>query len=205
MTVLVLARHSERGLNPETPRLVMCATHISMHLDGEVHVMLAGRHSRTAVDEAAQIQGVSRVLCCPRPLDEQDPQRDHAQRALALLSGYSHVLCPNDADGPLWARHLANALAFEAVSGVVEVVRDDTFVRLQSNGYPEQIRCPVEQLAVLTVDAACFDEAPPLGCASIEYCDTATGRLGMPAPIEPRLAPAAQADPLNDLPVGCMP
>ena len=62
MTVLVIAEHDNTALKGATFNTITAARELSLFGNGEVHVLITGNSANAAVDAAAQISGVSKVL-----------------------------------------------------------------------------------------------------------------------------------------------
>src|SRR5690242_18106261 len=90
MTNLVIAEHDNKGLKGATGHVVTAAAAIG----GEIHVLVAGANCRGAAEEAAKLEGVSKVLLAESPALEHAVAEDLAAIVLDLAKNYSHVLAP---------------------------------------------------------------------------------------------------------------
>ena len=58
MTMLLLADHDNQALSDQTAKALTAASEIG----GDVHVLVAGKDCKTVADEAAKLDGVTKVL-----------------------------------------------------------------------------------------------------------------------------------------------
>ena len=58
MTILLLAEHDNSALSEQTAKALSAAAKIG----GDVHILVAGQGAQGVADEAAKLDGVSKVL-----------------------------------------------------------------------------------------------------------------------------------------------
>jgi electron transfer flavoprotein alpha subunit len=164
MAVLLIGEVTDGSLGLDaTAKAVTAASGL-----GEVHVLCAGASARDAAAQAAQIQGVSKVLVA------EDPSLGHrlAEPTAALIVGlapaYSHVLAPATTDAKNVLPRVAALLDVMVISDVTGIGGADTFERPIYAGNAIQTVRSSDPVKVLTIRPASFDAAPVGGSAPIE-------------------------------------
>ena len=99
MTILIIAEHDNIELKRSTLNAVTAATEISMHLDGQIHVLVVGHHANSVKEAASQILGVSKVLWSDGTQFEHGLAENVANQVLRIAANYSHILFPATAAG----------------------------------------------------------------------------------------------------------
>lgn len=169
MTILVIAEHDNASLTAATLNTVGAAAVMSMFLDKEIHVLVAGHNAQGAADAAASVAGTGKVLLIDAPQLADGLAENIEAAVLGIAKSYSHIVLPATAYG----RNIASRLA--AKLGVA-LIRDITAV--ESAGIFERAICAdkvvttVEShdpVRVITVRATAFDPvATEGGSAMIE-------------------------------------
>eukprot|EP00656_Telonema_subtile_P036713 TRINITY_DN4075_c0_g1_i4.p1 TRINITY_DN4075_c0_g1~~TRINITY_DN4075_c0_g1_i4.p1 ORF type:complete len:334 (+),score=115.28 TRINITY_DN4075_c0_g1_i4:139-1140(+) len=167
-STLVLADHANSALAPSTLHTVSAAK----ALGGDICVLISGNGAADAATEAAQIEGVSRVLVA-----NSDALASNLSENLAkLLQGiqekesFTHVMGSTSAVAKSTLPRLAALLDVAAITDVTGVESEDTFVRPT---YAGNAICRVQSadtVKVLSVRATAF-EAAPVGAGSGEVVE----------------------------------
>jgi electron transfer flavoprotein alpha subunit len=171
MTILVIAEHDNTQLKPATLNTVAAAA----KLGGAIELLVAGQGCAPAAEQAAQVQGLARVLRA----DEAHYAHALAEELAGLVAGlaqrYTHVLAPATTFGKNFMPRVAARLDVAQISDVVEVVSGDTFVRPIYAGNALATVQSKDPIKLITVRTTAFD---------------AVGAEGGEAKIEPVEAPA---------------
>ena len=125
MAALVIAEHDNASLKASTLNTVTAAAQCS----NEVHILVAGHDCAAAGAAAAQIAGVSKVLIAEGAQFANGLAENVAEQALALASGYTHVLAPATAYGKNILPRVAARLDVGQISEITKVDSPDTFER----------------------------------------------------------------------------
>ena len=164
MAVLLLAEVTDGTLNMDaTAKAVDAAATL-----GDVTVLCTGASCAGAADEAATIEGVSKVLCA------EDPQYGHrlaepvAALVVSLAGDFSHVVAPATTDAKNILPRIAALLDVMVLSDVSGIVDADTFERPIYAGNAIQTVKSSDKIKVLTVRTSTFDAAPTGGSATVE-------------------------------------
>jgi electron transfer flavoprotein alpha subunit len=165
MTILVIAEHDNAHLKAATLNTVAAA----MKIGGDIHVLVAGSSARTVADQAAQINGVAKVLLADAPHLADGLAENVAEQVLAVASSYSHILFPATAAGKNVAPRVAARLDVAQVSDVIAVDAPDTFQHPIYAGNAIATVQSADAIKVVTVRTTAFDAAPGQGgAASVE-------------------------------------
>jgi electron transfer flavoprotein alpha subunit len=156
MTALVIAEHDNASLKGSTNHAVSAARRCS----NEVHLLVAGHRSGSAVEEAARIAGVAKVLVADAPHFADGLAENVAAQVLALAGGYTHVLAPATAYGKNIAPRVAACLDVAQVSDITAVLAPDVFERPVYAGNAIATVQSADAVKVVTVRTTGFDPAP---------------------------------------------
>lgn len=159
MTALVLAEHDHGTLKAATLNTITAA----LQCGGEVHLLVAGHSAAGAVQAAAQIAGVSKVLHADAPQLAEQLGENIADQVVALAQGYSHLLFPATAHGKNVAPRVAALLDVAQISDAIKVVSADTFERPIYAGNAIATVQSTDAIKVVTVRTTGFDAAAAQG------------------------------------------
>lgn len=154
MTVLLVAGHDGRNLNPAVCHAVSAAAKL-----GEVHLLLAGENLEQPAAQAAQIRGVRRVLAAESAQYRENLAEDVAALALSLADGYGYFISAADSFGKNVMPRLAALLDCQQISDLIEIKDKNTFIRpIYAGNVLATVRSN-ESKMVLTVRSSAFDAA----------------------------------------------
>ena len=165
MAILVLAEHDNRQLKPGVTNAVAAAQKIG----GEIHLLVAGTGCSEAASAAAQVAGVTKVLCADATHYAGGSPENLAPLLVGIAGNYSHVLASASAYGKNVMPRLAALLDVAQISEIISVESPDTFVRPIYAGNAFATVQSVDAIKVITVRATGFDAvAASGGTATIE-------------------------------------
>ncbi|TAL92289.1 MAG: electron transfer flavoprotein subunit alpha/FixB family protein [Rhodanobacter sp.] len=124
--ILVIAEHLGGKLNPSTARAVSAASAIKPEA---IDVLVLSDAPDAMAAEAAQIEGVSRVLTIARSENAHALAAVLAPQVAKTAAGYSHVFAPSTTFGKDLAPRVAALLGVAQVSDVMSVEGSHTFKR----------------------------------------------------------------------------
>lgn len=154
MSILVIAEHDNSELKPATLNTVTAALQL-----GEVHVLVAGANCGAPADQAALIEGVSKVLKADADIYANDLAENSGALIVSLASGYSHVLAPATTRGKNIMPRVAALLDVAQISEIIEVKSEDTFVRPIYAGNALATVQSGDSVKIITVRITGFDAA----------------------------------------------
>jgi electron transfer flavoprotein alpha subunit len=167
MSALVLAEHDNHSLKSATLHAVTAAR----ALTDDVHVLVVGQSAEAAVDAAAAIPGVARVLRAEAPYLAQPTAENVAATTLAAIGrgSYSHVVAAATSFGKNVLPRVAAKLDVAQISDITAIEGQDTFVRPIYAGNAFATIRALDAIKVLTIRTTAFDAAGTSGGnASIE-------------------------------------
>jgi electron transfer flavoprotein alpha subunit len=172
MTALVLAEHDNHAIRAATLNTVTAAAKAG----GEVHVLVVGHHAADAAQQAAKIQGVSKVLLADAPQFEGGLAEPVAAQVVALAGAYSHVFGAATAYGKNILPRVAAKLDVAQVSDIISVESPDTFTRPIYAGNAIATVQSADRVKVITARPTNFDAAPAEGgSAAVENVSAVAG------------------------------
>ena len=139
---------------------------------GDVTVLCTGASAKAAADEAAKIEGVSKVLVAEDALYGHRLAEPVAALIAAMASGYSHIVAPSTTDAKNIMPRVAALLDVMILSDVVGVVDADTFERPIYAGNAIQTVKSTDSVKVMTIRTSTFDLAGMGGSAPVEAVAT---------------------------------
>jgi len=164
MPVLVIAEHDNASLKSATLHTITAGLQLGGGAPSEVHVLVAGHNAGAAVQAAAGIAGVAKVLHADAAHLAMPTAENIAAVALSMLPGaYTHVLAGATGFGKNILPRIAARLDVAQISEITSIVSPDTFVRpiYAGNAFATvQSKDPVK---VVTVRSTAFDAAAATG------------------------------------------
>ncbi len=169
MAVLVLAEinGAELALD-QTAKAVTAVKSL-----GDVTVLCASAGCSAAAEEAAKIDGVSKVLCADDAAYAHGLAEPVADLVVSLADGYDHIAAPATAAGKNILPRVAALLDVMVISDITKVVDADTFERPIYAGNAIQTVKSADPKKVFTIRTAGFEAAPTTGSAPVEKVDAA--------------------------------
>ena len=175
MTALVIAEHDNHGIKPSTLNTVAAAVVCTK----DVHVLVAGRDCDAAVQAAAQISGVAKVLHADAPYLGDALAENLTAQVLAIAGAYTHILAPATAFGKNVMPRVAALLDVMQISDVIHVLAPDTFDRPIYAGNAIATVHSVDPIKVITVRTTGFDPVPATGGSATVEVLVAVGETGL--------------------------
>jgi electron transfer flavoprotein alpha subunit len=167
--VLIVAEHHDGKLNAATAKCVSAAN--ALKPDAIEIVVLAADPAAVAA-QAAQIDGVTRVLSVANPANAQPIAQVLAPQVAQLAAGYSHVFGPSTTFGKDLMPCVAALLGVAQVSDVMKVEATHTFVRpIYAGNALLTVEAPSDVAVVATIRTASWPAAAGGGSAAVESVD----------------------------------
>ena len=161
--ILIVAEHDGQNLNPSTAKCVTCAKQIGDDID----VVLFAADGNGLADQAANIEGLSRVLTVTGSSDPLAAVL--APQIASLARDYSHVLGPSTTFGKDVMPRVAALLGIGQISDVMEVESPTRFKRpIYAGNAILTVEAPADTVLVATVRTASYQAAGNTGAATIE-------------------------------------
>jgi len=163
--ILIIAEHNGSELNPSTGKCATCATAIG----GTIDILVLGNNVSGIADQAAQIQGISKVHLTEAAHLEAPLAVNWAAEILTIADGYSHILGPSTTLGRDLMPRLAALLGVNQVSDIMAVNNSHGFKRpIYAGNAIIDVTSPDGAIVVATVRTASWPDTAQGGSASIE-------------------------------------
>ena len=170
MKTLVIAEHDTASLKAATLNAVAAAG----ALGGDVDILVAGAGCGAAADAAAQVLGVSKVICADNAAYEHQLAENVSLLVAELGADYDNLLAPSTAYGINIMPRVAALLDVGQISDILSVDSADTFKRPIYAGNVIATVQSSDPKKVITVRTTAFDAVPAEGgSASVEACAAA--------------------------------
>jgi len=164
--ILIVAEHTGGMLNPSTAKCVTCAAQIA---GAEIDVAVFAADASAVATQAADLQGVRRVLKVEHAANAEPLAAILAPQIASLASGYTHLFGPSTTFGKDLMPRVAALLGVGQLSDVMAVESAYRFCRpVYAGNAIITVEAAPEQQLVATVRTASFQGAPQGGNAAVE-------------------------------------
>jgi electron transfer flavoprotein alpha subunit len=164
MAVLLLAEHDNKTLAPATAKALTAARAFGTDVD----ILVAGQDCRSVAEQAANLDGVRKVLLVEAPHLAQRLAEETAAAVLPLMQTYGVLLAPATTTGKNVLPRVAALLDVAQISDIIEVKSPTSFVRPVYAGNALQTVESSDKIVVGTVRTTAFAGAGEGGSAPIE-------------------------------------
>jgi len=170
MKTLVIAEHDNTSLKTATLNAVAAAG----VMGGDVDILVAGAGCGAVADAAAQVPGVSKVICADNGAYEHQLAENVSLLVAELGADYDNLLAPSTANGKNIMPRVAALLDVGQISDILAVESADTFKRPIYAGNVIATVQSGDPKKVITVRTTAFDAvAAEGGNATVEACSAA--------------------------------
>ena len=165
--VLVVAEHDGQTLQTGVARIVSCGRAVNAD---SLDIAVLGQDCGGVAQQAAQIEGVSRVLCVSRAENANPVAAIQAPQVAELAAeGYSHILGPSTTFGKDLMPRVAALLGVPQVSDIMSVEGERRFKRpIYAGNAVLTVEAPADHIVVGTARLASWPAADGGGDAAIE-------------------------------------
>lgn len=152
--ILVIAEHDGSSLNPSTAKCLACASTIA---EADIDVAVFAEDGADIANEAAGLDGVSRVLLVDNPANRYPLAAVIAPQLVAIADGYTHLLGPSTTFGKDLMPRAAALLGVSQISDIMAVVDSHRFKRpIYAGNAVLTVEAPGDETVVATVRTASF-------------------------------------------------
>lgn len=164
--ILIVAEHNGQTLNASIAKTVACAAQIE---GADIDVLVLAETAAGIAEQAAQLQGVSRVLTLERAQNTHALTAIFAPQIAAIATDYSHVLGPSTTFGKDLMPHVAALLGVNQISDIMSVIDSHTFTRpIYAGNVVLTVAAPSDHVVVATVRIASYSAVESGNAATIE-------------------------------------
>jgi electron transfer flavoprotein alpha subunit len=164
MATLLIAEHDNKILNEANKKAMSAATEIGE----EVHILVAGQDCSIIAENAAKIEGVSKVLLCDNPIYAKHMAESYADLVVEISSNYNAILTTASTTGKNFMPRVAALLDIPQISEIINVIDSDTFERPIYAGNAIQTVKSLSKKKIITVRAPSFQASGDQDSAPIE-------------------------------------
>ena len=169
--ILIVAEHDAARLNPSTARCVSCAKSIA---GAEIVIAVFAADAAAVAAQAAQLQGVGRVLKVENSANAHLLAAVLAPQVAVLAKGYSHVLGPSTTFGKDVMPRVAALLDTVQISDIMAVESETRFRRpIYAGNAIVTVEVEPGTQVVGTVRVASFEATAAGGSAPVESAQIA--------------------------------
>ena len=174
MSVLILAEHDNSELKAQTLNAVTAGKALAEHAGGDITILVAGAGCQSVADDAAKIDGVTKVLVADAPLYEHALAETIAPLLVRLAGDYGVLMAAATTTGKNILPRAAALLDVQQISDITAVVDADTFKRPIYAGNAIATVKSADATKVITVRTTAFEAAvADGGSADVEALDAA--------------------------------
>lgn len=167
--VLILAEHDGATLNPSIAKCVNCAADLNTDA---VDIAVFGDDCGPVAAQAAELEGVARVLTVERAENAHQLAAILAPQFVELASGYEYLLAPSTTYGKDVMPRVAALLGVGQISDIMSVEGPHTFKRpIYAGNAITTVAASPDKTVVATVRVASYQAIGSGGSASIEAID----------------------------------
>jgi electron transfer flavoprotein alpha subunit len=169
MSVLLIAEHDNVNLNAATTKAMTAAK----ALGGAVHMLVAGHNCKGVAEQAAKLDGVTKVLVADAPQYARALAEEMTALIVPVMSNYAALLACSTPSGKNMLPRIAAELDVMQISDVMKVISPDTFERPIYAGNAIQTVQSTDAKKVMTIRTASFPAVGMTGSASVENISAA--------------------------------
>lgn len=168
MSILILAEHDNQALKPVTLNVLAAAQAIGK----DITLLVAGHDCGSVAEQAAQVAGVTQVLCADAPAYAHQLAENVSKLLLDQAEGYSHILAASTTTGKNILPRVAALLGVNQLTDVMAVESPQRFKRAIYAGNAIATVETSDAVVVMTVRGTAFDPvAAEGGNASVQRLD----------------------------------
>jgi len=189
MSILVFAEHDNSTLKADTLKTVAAAQAIG----GDIHLLVAGSNCQSVAQEAAKVNGVSKVIVADNAAYEHQLAENISLLVTELAGDYDHILATALTTGKNFMPRVAALLDVAQISDIIAVESADTFVRPIYAGNAIATVQSLDSKKVITVRPTGFDAVATDGNAEVVALDSVTD-AGISAHVSDELSESERPD-----------
>ncbi|RDC53727.1 electron transfer flavoprotein subunit alpha/FixB family protein [Acinetobacter sp. RIT592] len=175
MSILVIAEHDNKALNAATLNVVAAAQKIG----GDITVLVAGSGAQAVADQAAKVEGVSKVLLADDAAYANQLAENVAKLVAELGKGYTHILAASTTTGKNILPRAAALLDVSMITDIIAVDGPKTFKRPIYAGNAIATVESGESIVLATVRGTAFDAVAAEGGSAAVEAAASTGDAGI--------------------------
>lgn len=125
MSILVIAEHQHNALKSSTLHAITAAS----QLDKDITVLIAGYQCQAAVQEAAQLEHINKVIVADAEIYQHVLAENLSQLIVQMAKPFNFILAPATTFGKNILPRVAALLDVALIADIIQIISPDTFVR----------------------------------------------------------------------------
>ncbi|OKY27214.1 MULTISPECIES: electron transfer flavoprotein subunit alpha/FixB family protein [Thalassotalea] len=170
MSILIYVEHDNNELKADTLKTVSAAQAIG----GDIHLLVAGHNCSAVAEQAAKVNGVTKVLIADNAAYENQLAENVSLLVTELAADYNVIMATALTTGKNFMPRVAALLDVAQISDIIGVESADTFVRPIYAGNAIATVQSLDSKKVITVRATAFDAVATDGNADVVNLSQAT-------------------------------
>jgi len=153
MSILVIAEHDNTNLKGATLNAVAAAKEIG----SDISLLVAGLNISSVIDEAQQLNGVTKILSCDDAIYENFLAEEVSNLILSVADDFKYILAPATTFGKNLLPRISAKLDVQQISDIISVETEDTFKRPIYAGSCIATVKTNDPIKLITVRSTAFD------------------------------------------------
>ena len=153
MSILVIAEHDNTNLKGATLNAVAAAKEIG----SDISLLVAGLNISSVIDEAQQLNGVTKILSCNDAIYENFLAEEVSNLVLSVADDFKYILAPATTFGKNLLPRISAKLDVQQISDIISVETEDTFKRPIYAGSCIATVKTNDPIKLITVRSTAFD------------------------------------------------
>jgi len=168
MATLLIAEHDNQNLGDSVGKAASAAKLIGEDID----ILVAGKSCSNVAEEAAKIDGISKVLICDNEIYEKHLAESYSQLIISLSENYKTFIAPATTTSKNFMPRVAALLDVPQVSDIISVIDEQTFEHpIYAGNAIETVKISSEK-KVITVRSTAFQASGEQNSVSIESIES---------------------------------
>ena len=159
MTILIISEHD----NTDLKRSTLHAGTAASQLEGDIHMLVAGKNCISVANSAASVNGISKVLYAEDGAYEHGLAENIAPLIAQVAKSYEYIIACATTFGKNILPRAAALIDVAQISEISQIISSDTFVRPTYAGNAMSTVTTTDSIKVITVRATAFDAAQSEG------------------------------------------
>ena len=172
MTTLLIAEHNNNTLADANKKAMDAATKIGE----DIHILVAGKDCKDIADNAAKIEGVSKVLLCDDELYQNHLAESYADLIVSIATDYNTIMAIASTTGKNFMPRVAALLDVPQISEIINVIDSETFERPIYAGNAIQTVKSKNNKKIITVRAPSFQAVGDQDPSAIENINSSENK-----------------------------
>ena len=153
MSILVIAEHDNTNLKGATLNAVAAAK----EMGSDISLLVAGLNISSVIDEAQQLNGVTKILSCDDAIYENFLAEEVSNLVLSVADDFKYILAPATTFGKNLLPRISAKLDVQQISDIISVETEDTFKRPIYAGSCIATVKTNDPIKLITVRSTAFD------------------------------------------------